>query len=728
MGPRVRRSSALLALGVVLLALAGVGAPGAAAAPAAPPAAAPSATTDALAPSSRTTATPTPATPDGLPVRVQITQVTPTVLRPGEDLVVRARLTNTSTEEIADPRALVHLERIRPGTRADLQTWLDEPADGNRIGKRLAVTAAEAPLAPGAAVDLEVVVPADAVGLLDRPDTWGARGLAVIAADGNRRVGVQRTFALWATEGDQVAQARVSVLAPVVGPAAVPEDSDAVAPGATLAELVQPGERLGTTLDIARANPDVSLVVDPALLARARAGNGAVAAWADAVDAAAVGRDVVGLPWSDPDLAALAHGGGDSLLAAGVQASEDAATQAVDGGRPLAARTDVLWVAGPATDESVVDLAARGGASVLVLSPDDLRSAGGGAGARRVLTSSVGPLVGLVPDATLTDLLADPTSLDPDATTATVVQRVLAELSVLARGSSRGLQHALVALPRDANPDAGTVEAVLAAVQGAPWSRTAPLTALLGASGDVVDTPDRLPATTVDAAALAPAEVERLVAARSATVAFAAVTDEPGSLLRGVDDAALAPVAAAWRDDPTGRLDLVDEVVAQIDARRTGLTLARTSTQNLISADSEVRFSVRNDLPVAASVRVATVPRKPCLRTEPSAVVVVPPGGEKTLPVAVHAIANCEVVVEALLTGQDGAALADPVTFVVRASPTIESVGTAVVGVLLAVGLVLGVVRTVRRGQSARRGARRMHEDEGTRPLPVLGGTPGADA
>ena len=67
-------------------------------------------------------------------------------------------------------------------------------------------------------------------------------------------------------------------------------------------------------------------------------------------------------------------------------------------------------------------------------------------------------------------------------------------------------------------------------------------------------------------------------------------------------------------------------------------------------------------------------------------------------------------------------------TFVVRASPTVESVGTAVVGVLLAVGLVLGVVRTVRRGQSARRGARLVHDDEGTRPLPVLGGSPEVDA
>jgi hypothetical protein len=53
-------------------------------------------------------------------------------------------------------------------------------------------------------------------------------------------------------------------------------------------------------------------------------------------------------------------------------------------------------------------------------------------------------------------------------------------------------------------------------------------------------------------------------------------------------------------------------------------------------------------------------------------------------------------------------------------APTITSVGTIVVGVLLAVGLVLGIVRTIRRGQSGRRGSR--VDPDKPAPLPVLGG------
>lgn len=677
------------------------------------------------------TATPTPApsTPtDRLPVRVQLTEVTPSVLRPGQDLLVRARLTNTTTAEVAAPRVLVHLERIRPGSRADLRGWLDEPADGNRVGKRLASVDVGAPLAPGASVDVDLQVAAATVGLLDRPDTWGARGLAVQVTDAGERVGLQRSFVLWATESEDVPQARVSVLAPVVGPPPVPEAlADGVAaPGPALTELVQPDGRLGAALQIARTNPDVALAVDPAVTTAARAGTGQVRAWADGLAAAAVGRDVLALPWADPDLGALAHGDGGELLTAAVAASTAAGADALEEGRPLSARGDVLWASGPA-DRATVALAARAGASVLVLAPGDAPSDDDAAGARTSLPSDGGTLVGLVPDATLSTLFTAPQRLDPDATTTTAVQRVLAELSVIAHSSPDGLSHVLVALPRDAEPDPAHVEALLQAVQSAPWSRTAPLTALLGSTRNRDDGRDALPAVVTTPDALAPDQVRRLTDARRATVAFASVTDDPATLLDGVDAAVLAPVATAWRDDTVGRALLVEAAVAHVDARRTGLALGRTSTQNLISADSEVRFSVRNDLRVPASVRVQTTPRKACLRTEPSATVVVPAGGEEVVPVPVHAIANCEVVVEAVLASADGTAVATPVTFVVRASPTIESVGTAIVGALLAVGLVLGVVRTVRRGQSARRGARRVAGDAGTRPLPVLGGAPEAD-
>ena len=83
---------------------------------------------------------------------------------------------------------------------------------------------------------------------------------------------------------------------------------------------------------------------------------------------------------------------------------------------------------------------------------------------------------------------------------------------------------------------------------------------------------------------------------------------------------------------------------------------------------------------------------------------------------------NLERELSEALTATDGLPVSPSVRFTAQVAPTIESIGTIVVGVLLAIGLVLGIVRTVRRGQSARRGARTEAEAGTSTSLPVLGG------
>lgn len=729
----------------------------------------------AVAPAYAATTTATGAasasTTRALPVTVQVLDVAPTVLRPGQDLVVRVRLTNDGTTAIERPGATVRIERIRPGTRAELQAWLDSPTDaGGRVGAYAASATSDVPLAPGAQTELVATVRAQDVGLLDRPDVWGARGLAVEATDGGSRVGLQRTFVLWAPEG-KYTQARVSVVTPVVGGATVPEGVEVDGPGPTAAELTAPDGRLTALLDAVRPFDDLALAVDPALLADvaeppagvgtapgpdddatadptpepttpaptatgptgtsapdegtsdasddAEDARGVSPAWADDLRSLAAGRDVVALPWSDPDLAALAHAGDTALLAA----ATDATAARADALGLAGARTDVLLAPGPSTDQPTAELAAEAGAQVLVTAAGDLAATGDvTVGARSEVTTGTGALTTLTPDPVLSQLLTDPTVLDPAATPATALARTLAELSVIARAGTLAPPHVLVTTPRTWQADPDLVAAVLTGVQESPWSRTTPLTALLGTtSGTEQRTP--LPASATAETELAPEQVRRLDDARSAAIDFAQVSDDAADLLTGLDEAVLAPLSVAWRSDVGARQTVVDGVVAAVDARRTGLSIAPLSTQRIISASGDLRFSVRNELDVPASVRIVASPRKACLSTEPSELVTLEPGAERVVPVPLHAVANCEVQVEAVVTTSAGTPVSPTLTFQASVTPTIESVGTAVVGVLLLVGLVLGIVRTVRRGQSARRGARLVHESE-ARALPVLGGIP----
>lgn len=690
-----------------------------------------------------------------LPVSVSIQRVMPTVLRPGDDLTVSVTLRNTGSEGIVDPTVALRINRLRPTTRAELSSWIDRSS--GVVGVRL-TTVHPGALAPGAQLNVDLTVPASAIGLNNVSSGWGPRGLAVdVTDDGGDRAGTARTFALWLPDGT-VPQARVSVLLPLTGPARTPTvaagASTGAAPGATAAStgaatagatpqpspsgtasaaggsvpvapsaaeqatlerLTTAGGRLRAVLDLARSSPDLGLAVDPALVADAQVSGAHARAWATDLGTALSGRETFALPWSDPDLATVAHGNGADLLRTAQQLSSDVGI----GGQT--ARTDVLWAGAGAVDTSTLGLARTVDAAAVVVGPQSLQSVGGVATtARADVKTAAGTVTALVPDAVLTSLLTDPESVEPGSTAATAVQRTLAELALLTRSGSSEPRDVLVAPSRDWSPDPTTAQAVLGALSSSPWSRLEPVSTALGNPDDRSKRAP-LPASAAAPDELAPATVQALATARTTTRAFASITQEPGTLLAGVDDEALTPLSVAWRSSPGERDALATRLIQAIDDRRSGLSLAPVSNLNVISASVPYRFAVRNGLPVPVTVRVAVHPRKSCLGAATSDAVTVSAGAEASVPVVLHAAANCQVIVDAQVTDLAGQPVGTGAQFTARVAPTVENVGTAVVGALLAVGLVLGIVRTVRRGQSARRGARRTSEDEAP-PLPPLGG------
>lgn len=715
----------------------------------APAAAVPDAIPDAIPAGTMT------AAGDPLAVTVEITEVSPTVLTPGQDLTVRATVRNDGDTTIEQPRAAVLLNRVRPTTRAELQAWTDlEPTAA--AGRRAAQTAMPEPLEPGASTTVEVQVPADAIGLLPYEDAWGPRGLALEIGDGTRRVGLQRTFLLWLTT-DDVPQTRLSVLLPVTGPpstgtateeadgatAQSPDDeaegagSDeaaiTAAAAAELEELTAPQGRLAGLLSLLRSDSGIGVAIDPALVEQAAAGGPHAQSWATELSRTLPGRDTFALPWSDPDLAAVGHAGQPDLVGAARDLSAAGATAALG----VNARTDLLWAPATGTDTSTARLAAEVDAGTLVLAPDLLAPVAENvtAGSRATVSTDAGSLAALVPDATLDALLTDPASVETGATTATTVQRALAETAVVAREDTTTVRHLLLAPDRDWEPDVPSATAVLDALTAAPWLQQTPVSTLIGSSDTGTERAALPTAAAVDAE-LAPAEVDALAGARADAQAFATVSDDPTALLAGLDEQLLAPLAVAWRADPAGRAQLVQSAVSSVQASMTGLSLAPLSNLNVVSAHSDVRVTVRNDLAAPATVQVELLPAKACLESNGPVTVTVAAGAEETVPVALNATANCEVRVDAVLSAPGGHVVAPTVSFVARVSPTIEGVGTVVVGVLLAVGLVLGIVRTVRRGQSARRGARTEAEAIATGEVasvgvlgggvPVSGSTPAA--
>lgn len=651
-------------------------------------------------------ALPAAAVDEPLPVRVEITSISPVVLRPGQDLTVRATLHNDGDTALKNAGANLRVNRFRMGTRDEVAAWTDR-ADTDLAGQVSVTESLDDPLAPGASADVTLTLPAARVGLLNLPGVWGPRGLAVEATDGGARTGLARSYVLWYPE-QSVTPVPVSVLLPVAGPATNPL---ATTPSAGLDELTAPTGRLGRTLAAVQVDDAIGIAADPALVEQARAGGTQAKAWAQAMTAASTRHATFTLPWSDPDAAAVARADASSLFQV---AADHARTSDVLG----AGRRTVVWAApGQSTDGRTAAMAA--GADVVAVVTRTPAVGADSAVAHARMTTDEGSIDRLGPDGTLSALLSDPKAVDPDATAATTAQRALAELALVARESEIAPDPVLLAPGRDQVPDPAAVRVVMTALRSAPWVQVDPVSTLLVGTAAQVDVP---PDGRAAADEIAPDEVAALATAREHAIDFSAVTADPATLLSGVDAETLAPLALAWRSDPPGRTALAENVVKEVAARTVGLSIAPLSDLNVISADATVRVVVRNDLEVPATAQLVVTPRKACLQVDPIDPVTIDPTSSSSVAVTLRATANCDVTVTATLESPAGDVVAAPRQFTARVSPTIESVGTYAVGALLVVGLILGIVRTVRRGQSARRGARSATGP--VPPLPVLGGVP----
>ncbi|RMI09093.1 DUF6049 family protein [Cellulomonas triticagri] len=736
----VRRAGAVAATVVVAGVLALVGQPAAGATPAAVPAA--------------------PST-DSLPVTASVTQVSPQVLEPGQDLTVTATLRNDGTRAIEQPRASVRIYRYRMSSRDEVAAWATAGTT-SPIGDVAATTVLDTPLEPGASTTVTVTVPADDIGLLRTDEAWGPRGITLDVGDGRQRVGVDRTFLLWAS-ADEVPTAQVGVVAPVVGPATVPvadeeaepEESPAPTPAPTssaaptpegdvsgeaapdgeaagdevmpsagtsdggesevdaaLTALTASGGRLGRLLQATGDLPFVSWAVDPAVVDQAAAGSRAAQTWLSSFTDAADGREVLRLPWADADVAAIAHAGeadpdADLLdLALGVTSAQQSSAL-WSGALP------VLWAADDTTDQVTAARAATSAPGVpLVLAPGSVPADGSDApSSPTTLSTSGGSVTAIVPDETLSDLLADPAGAQPGVTAATAAQRVLAETAVLARSDDAASTYLVATTPRDWSPSTSIATAQLRALDAAPWVDTRDVAEVVAAqtagqaSGDGA-TRSALPDAERDEPELTPAWVNALSASWRAAREFAAVVDDPDALLAGLDADLVTPLSVAWRSDPDGRAAAVDQALALAQGRQGGLSVLLNEQFTVISSSAQITVVVRNELDQDAHVRVELRPRKGCLDTARSELQSARAGADTPVQITVEANANCDVQVDVSLVSESGRDVAGTVTFAARVAPTIESVGSVVVGVLLALALAFGIWRTVRRGQTNRRGAK----------------------
>ena len=213
-------------------------------------------------------------------VEVTIDSFAPVAPKPGDDVQLKGRITNTSDTTFRDPQALACIDRKRLVTNADIaavSTEQDVPLSERDSCKRLTTIESGtfqqfgAPLAPKASVQFTLTVPWNEWQIADRTGAYV--------------VGVQFRGQPDADSGERVTAGRARTLMPVIGtdPLTRKVNTALVIPlrhrptqlGGTrfandsLAQSMAPNGPLGRLLALGKTHK-VTWLVDPAMLDEAR--------------------------------------------------------------------------------------------------------------------------------------------------------------------------------------------------------------------------------------------------------------------------------------------------------------------------------------------------------------------------------------------------------------------------------------------------------------------------
>jgi hypothetical protein len=667
----------------------------------------------------------TPAVPD--PATVSVLPPFPLLAGPGAPVRVRTRVVDTGTVALRDVDVRLRVVPDRLGTREQLDRWLtgQDAREGFAVGTAVGL---DRPLPRGAARTVDVEVPGAALGLGGRP--FGAYGLMVevrASVDGTlRRVALTRTALPWQARKEYRPQ-ELAWLVPFTGlPGAASPDQ----PGPSqVAEAVGPGSRLRHLLDAASA-PGVAWAVDPALLltlervaggipvTAGTAGSPAATASSPratttpapsaAIDqaravvrgylqdlrAAAAGREVLQLPYGDPDVAALTRADAVDLLTATRTTAADVVQRVLG----VPARSDIAWPADGYATNAALGLLHTAGATSVVLDARSRPLVDPPEWTVDARASLPGQMTGLLLDPSLSGLTASVSARDAGAAAAFQAQTAAATTEL--PGTVRRL---LVALPRDVDPDPGAFRALVTAATAVPWVQPVRVADLLPPQPET--TSGTLPRRSVrppgaGARGVLVRDVAVVRRLRQQLAAVAEVVDSPAPVALQAQRSTLELLSVAWR----GRHDALaarQRALADTIGSRTAGVRVLPSTVNFLTNDGRLQVTIANglDRPVRG-VRLEVIAPSPKLQVvRPTSAPLTLQAGQRTgVQVPVRALASGLVTLQARLITPSGAQIGVPQVVQVRLQPTDSWLLTAV-GIAVGLVVLVGLVRALRRGR-----------------------------
>ncbi|MFF9814572.1 DUF6049 family protein [Streptomyces sp. NPDC014006] len=682
-----------------------------------------------------------PAASGSRTVSVAVDSLTPSALSDGDTLTVSGTVTNNGRQAVTD--AHVGL-RVGPelSTRSEIdaaaeRTGYTPGADGSEIGGTYIAKFTK--LTPGVAEHFSISVPVDKLDLGD--DGVYQLGVSLSGKTSTQSweqvMGIQRTFLPWQPDETDT-KTKTTVLWPLMSSVRMTaetspgEQQTPVFLNDDLAKELAPGGRLEQMVALGKSL-NVTWVVDPDLLASVDAmagsykvrgadgtatpGRNQVVAkqWLAELQQAVAGKEVVALPFGDPDLASLAHNGtGVTGSLSQLKAATDVAAITVQTVLHVTPTTDFAWPVAGAVDPSIVKVATSAGADKVIARSDSLRDTAGLPYTPSAARPVGGGTTAVVADARLS------TQFQGDLTTASAsslaVQQFLAQSLALNQQSDK--ERSIVVAPQRM-PTASQAQAMaeaVAALQGSTWSQPQQLTAAAKAKPD----PDAT--TTIPSGSAYPSSLRRQELPRSAFAQIAATQDkldnfqviltDPSRVVTPFGRAMNREMSTSWRGRAgearafrRGVEDYLDTLAHQVklidksDTKLSGrsATIPVSVQNNLLQGSDHLVLRLTSTNPTRLKIHGGAFDEQP---------VTVSGGHSQTVKFTTSANVNGQTTVIAQLFTEDGRKYGSPVYFDVKVTEI-----TATVMLVIGGGVLLLVLAGFRMYTQRKRAAARAAEN-----------------
>ncbi|MFC5214080.1 DUF6049 family protein [Streptomyces coerulescens] len=676
-------------------------------------------------------------------VDVAVDSLTPTV--PGEDdtVTVSGTVTNKGKQPVTDAQVDLRLGGLL-NTRSDVDTVVgrtdyQQGLDGSPVGGKYVKEFAK--LTPGVSQNFSISVPVDKLDLGGDGVYQFSVSLSgeTAARPWNQVLGIERTFLPWQPDGADT-KTKTTVLWPLISTSHMTaqtgsdESQTPVFRDDDLAKEISPGGRLQQMVSLGK-ELDVTWVIDPDLLASVDAmtesyrvqgdgdtttagtHQGVANQWLSELQEAVQDKEVVALPFADPDLASLAHNGTNVTGSLShLKEATDVAADTVESVLHVEPTTDFAWPVNGAVDPSIVKVATSAGADKVIARSDSLIETGGLPYTPSAARPIGGGTTAVVADARMSTVFQG--NLTRASSSTLAVQRFLAQSLALNLQSDK--QRSIVFAPQRM-PTASQAQAMAAAVtalQGGSWSQSQELTAAATAKPDSGATTKVPPASRYPSSLrkqeLPRAAFEQIATTQNKLDNFKVILSDPSRVVTPFGRAMNREMSTSWRGRSAEAADSRNAIEAYINSLADQVTLIEKSEIKLSGRSATIPVTVQNNLVQGVEHLVlrltSTSPRRLEIGSDAydEQDVSVSGGHSQTVKFTTSAQANGQARVIAQLYTEDGQAYGLPVTFEVKVTEF-----TATVMLVIGGGFLLLVLAGFRMYTQRKRAAARDAEEDG---------------